>query len=84
MDSSIKERIRDNDTDYFRFDISSSEIGDEIFDKYNVSYRITKTEEREIRLVEDEDEEKLLLDYIHLMDVNLDKEKLLQIGKELL
>ena len=84
LDSSIKERIGDNNTDYFRFDISSSEVGDDIFEKFNVSYRITKTEERVVRLVEDEDEEKLLLDYIHLMDVNLDKEKLIQIGKEML
>lgn len=84
IDDVVKKKIEDNETDFFRFDVSVEEISDPIFNKWNVGYRITKTKEREIRLIEEDDEGLLLDKYINIADTNLDKDKLLEIGKELL
>jgi DNA repair exonuclease SbcCD nuclease subunit len=80
---SLKEIDKIDDKNYYRIEVSSDEISNPIFRKYNVSYVITKTKEREIRLKINATEEDEIETYISLNNNNLDKTKLLKIGKEL-
>jgi len=69
---------------YYRIKVSQEEVSDPIFKKYNVSPYITKTKEREIRLKVDSSDEEEIETYVDITKTNLNKEKLVKIGKELM
>ena len=80
----IISKIKDDNYNYYRIDISSSEVSNPIFEKFNVSYRIVKTENKVLRLKESINPEEELLEYINIKNESLDKNTLLKIGKSIL
>uniref|UniRef100_A0A6M3LB15 Putative calcineurin-like phosphoesterase n=2 Tax=viral metagenome TaxID=1070528 RepID=A0A6M3LB15_9ZZZZ len=74
-----------NNRDFFRYDIGFEEAKDPIFQKWNVSYRIKKSEEKERRLDDKRDDLDIISEYYDkYSDVELNKEKVLRIAKELI
>lgn len=84
LNDRIKEVAWKDDRNFYRIDVSANDIKDEVFSKYNVSYNIVKTEKREVRMVETMTMEDELKKYIEIKNPDLDKEKLLRIGKGLI
>lgn len=74
-----------NDYNFYRYDISTEQVSREIFKRWNVSYRITKSvSTREIRLKDSNSVEEDVSNYIDITDTNLNKDKLKKIGNNLL
>ena len=72
-----------NDEDFFRIKIYPSQVGDDIFKRFNVSYELLKEEKRRIRIKKDLsilDEAK---SYIKENNDNLNASLLLNIAKEI-
>jgi len=80
----IKNKIDKDDYNFYRIDISVEELSDPIFKKYNVFPNIIKNKEKKKRMVEEMSIEEEIRQYIELSDTNLNKEKLFEIGRELL
>jgi len=84
LSTRIKNTILNNKYDYFRIDISPEELSDEVFKQYNIFPNTIKQNTiKENRLgnaitIEDE-----IKKYIELSKTKLNKDKLLEIGKEL-
>ena len=71
-----------NDYDYFRIDIDSNEINNEIFDKWNVYPNVVKTIRKDTRLSKTTSVEEELVEYIDISNTSLDKSKLLDLGRK--
>ena len=83
LNDKLKKMIEIDDRNFYRIDIDSKLLSDSIFKKFNVFPNLVKSEKREIRLKEKLTDEEELEEYIKLFNKELDKEKLLKVGKEL-
>jgi len=82
LNDKVREEVEEDTKNYYRINISSAELSDSIFKKFNVSPFISKTRKREVRLKQTT---KIpLKEYIRLKKPKLDLEKLLKIGEELI
>jgi len=80
----LKDKIEDDDTNFYRIDIPPESLGDSIFQKYNVSFRVKRNTERKVRLKETKTDKEELFEYITIINPNdLNRKKLLKIGLEL-
>jgi len=73
-----------NDRDFFRVDISAEELSNPIFQKYNVSPHVVKRTKRELRLLDSGTDEDDIKRYLEIVDTNLDKGVLENIGREII
>lgn len=73
-----------DDKNFFRIKISAEESSDPIFKNYNVSPYVIKSKERKVRLKTDSTEKEDIETYVEITKTNLNKQKLLKIGEELL
>lgn len=73
-----------DDKNFFRIKISAEESSDPIFKNYNVSPYVVKSKEREIRLKTGSTEKEDIKTYVDITETNLDKKKLIKLGKEIL
>lgn len=72
-----------NDRDYYRIDIDSSQLDDEVFQRWNVYPNIVQTfRESGVRLSKVNSLEDEIIKYVEISDSILDKEKLIEIGKQ--
>lgn len=85
LSTRIKNEILKDDYNFYRIDISPSELSDTIFTKYNIFPNIIKQNEiKEGRLNNTTTLEDEIDKYIQLSETNLDKNKLKRIGMELI
>lgn len=82
--SRIRKVIETNNTDFFRIEVSAEELSDPIFKKYNVYPHVTKSLTRELRLVDSLSDGEDIEKYLEIVETNLDKGKLEEIGKEII
>ena len=73
-----------NNRDFYRIDIESSELSDPIFKQFNVFPNIIRTKKKKERLVKQETIEEEINKYIEITETELNKDKLIKIGKGLL
>jgi len=82
LSEKLNGKLENNNRDFFRLDIDSSELSNKIFNKFNVFPNIVKSRERKIRLKETKSEGEELQEYLNIVDTSLDKERLLRWGKK--
>lgn len=76
----LKRKLATNPVDFFRIDISSEQLSDPIFSKYNIFPRVTRVKKRELRLKDAESIDREIITYVDVIDSKLNKDKLKQIG----
>lgn len=79
----IRTTIDKDNYNFYRIDISPEELNDPLFKKYNVFPNVVKIKKKKKRLQSDMTEEEELSKYIEIVESNLDKNKLLEMVKEL-
>lgn len=79
----IRQIIEKDNYNFYRINISSEELSDPLFNKYNVFPNIIKSKKKKKRLKSDMTEKEEVLKYIEIVDSNLDKNKILEFIKEL-
>lgn len=79
----VRREIGGDNYNFYRIDISAEELSDPIFQKYNVVPNVVKTRSRDKRITEDMTMEEEITRYVELSETDLDKEKLIRIGKEI-
>ena len=72
--------IKEDNYNYYRINVNSSELSNPIFKKYNVTYKLSKNKEKVARMESTLSEEDKLKWYIKEKGGHLDLDKLLQIG----
>lgn len=77
-------KIEKNDYDFFRIDISPDELNNPIFEKYNVFPNIVKSRDSTMRLGKVENEEEEIEKYVEMFNISLNKDKLVEIGKQII
>jgi DNA repair exonuclease SbcCD nuclease subunit len=84
INDKIKSLIQKDDYNFYRINIDSSVLDDDIFRKFNVSVGTIVSREREVRLKEVSSDRDVLREYLSINeDTTLDKDKLFEIGVEL-
>jgi len=80
----IKKSLMQNSRDFFRVEISSEELSDPIFKRYNIFPYITKTSKRELRLKDNDSIEDDIDQYLSITKTKLDKEIIKSVGLEII
>jgi len=80
----IIKSIEANDKDFFRVDVSAEELSNPIFQKYNISPYVIKSTKRELRLLDSATDEDDVKRYLEIVDTNLDRVLLENIGREII
>jgi len=83
LNDGIKERIENDNRNFYRISISPEQLGDDIFKRFNAQPNIIKKEVRKIRFRDERSDE--LEQYMEIMGVpeNLDRNYLLKIGRKI-
>jgi DNA repair exonuclease SbcCD nuclease subunit len=79
----IREKLEEDNYNFYRIDVEPEALTDPIFKKYNIFSNIIKRKKKEFRFKKIETMEAEINKYIELSNTDLDKNKLEEIGKEL-
>lgn len=83
LDVGSKELIKNDNYNYYRVDVSVDQLSDPIFKKFNVSSNVIKKKVKVKRLLDTLSPEEEINNYIKLVETDLDKKKLFEIGMSL-
>lgn len=84
LNDKLRNRITNNNYDFFRIDVSKEELSDDIFKKYNVIPYITKYKKRKERIKKSLSEIDIIKEYVGHSDTELNKDNLIDIGERLI
>lgn len=76
----IVEKLYEDNRNFYRINVEAAQMSHSIFKKWNVSPHVIKTKKKVIRLTKQESVEDEVKQYVDLSDTQLDKNKLKNIG----